>query len=483
MMRQDDRTRRLGRRSALLGGAAVGAAALLSLGASAAGLQATSDDKKDKEGKGLIEPNAGTWKTWLLSSGSQLRLPPPPGGDVTQAEIKDLKTLAAQRDQATLDKISFWDIGSPAFRWNEIAVNECLKHSLNINRASRILALLNVAIYDATIAAWDTKYAYNRKRPSEANASLETAVPNPASPSYPSEHAVTAGAASAVLAYAFPDIASAILARADEAGQSRVLAGVQYPSDVAAGLELGRKVGALAVERGKADGSDAVWTGTIPVGPGYWTGTNPIEPMAGTWKTWVLDSGSQLRPGPPPAYNSPEKAAELTEIKTFPRTPRSNTVAFFWQYAVGGSNGYQYWYEQTTQKISQYRLDDNPPRAARAYALQNIALYESAIACFDAKYAYWATRPFQLDADVKTLFPTPNHPSYPAAHSSLSGATAAMMGYLFPSDAAHFKAMGEEAGESRIWAGIHYRSDNTVGLTLGRAVTAKVVERAQGDGS
>ena len=58
-----------------------------------------------------------------------------------------------------------------------------------------------------------------------------------------------------------------------------------------------------------------------------------------------------------------------------------------------------------------------------------------------------------------------------------------MMGYLLLSDAAHFKAIGEEAGESRIWAGIHYRSDLTVGLTLGRAVTAKVIERAQGDGA
>ena len=113
MTQQTDISHRIGRRGALLGGAAVGAAALLSLGASAAGLQATNGIKDNNDGKDLIEPKAGTWKTWLLSSGSQLRLPPPPGGDVTQAEIKDLKALASQRDQAALDKISFWDVGSP----------------------------------------------------------------------------------------------------------------------------------------------------------------------------------------------------------------------------------------------------------------------------------------------------------------------------------------------------------------------------------
>jgi membrane-associated phospholipid phosphatase len=294
---------------------------------------------------------------------------------------------------------------------------------------------------------------------------------------------VTAGAASAVLAYAFPDAASAILAQADEAAQSRVLAGVQYPSDVKAGLDLGRAVAALAIERAKGDGSSAVWDGKMPTGPGLWTGKDPIEPLGGTWRTWALESASQFRPGPPPAYDSSQKAAELAELKSFPRTPKTNNVAFFWQYAVAGTNAYQYWYEQTSQKISQYRLDDNPPRAARAYALQSVTTYDSTVACWDAKYAYWAIRPFQLDPDLKTLFPTPNHPSYPAGHGAVSGATTAILGYLFPSDASHFKAMGEEAGESRIWAGIHYRSDVEVGLALGRAVAQKVIERAQTDGS
>ena len=102
------------------------------------------------------------------------------------------------------------------------------------------------------------------------------------------------------------------------AGQSRLLAGVQYPSDVAAGLEIGRAVAAQVIERASDDGSDAKWTGTVPTGPGMWSG-DPLLPGMGTWKTWVLASGSELRPGPPPAFDSAQRAAELAEVKGYQR--------------------------------------------------------------------------------------------------------------------------------------------------------------------
>ena len=87
-----------------------------------------------------------------------------------------------------------------------------------------------MAIYDATVAAWESKYFYNRTRPSEVDATLATAVATPRSPSYPSEHAAAAGAAATVLAYFFPDEASSFQAMAEEAAQSRVQAGVQFPA-------------------------------------------------------------------------------------------------------------------------------------------------------------------------------------------------------------------------------------------------------------
>jgi hypothetical protein len=126
-----------------------------------------------------IEPNAGKWKTWVLTSGDQMRLPPPPDEAETRAEITQLKALAKQRDAATLDRIIWWNAGPPGYRWTSIAIPP---GPANASLHSRIMALLSVAIYDATIAAWDSKYAYNRPRPSVFDPSLKVALPNPQSP-------------------------------------------------------------------------------------------------------------------------------------------------------------------------------------------------------------------------------------------------------------------------------------------------------------
>jgi membrane-associated phospholipid phosphatase len=434
-----------------------------------------------------VEPNAGRWKTWLLSDVSQAQPPGPPSRMISEKEIRVLKRLSFQRDAAALDLINFWDAGAPSFRWNEFATQRLIEDNLSTPAAARVMASLNVAIYDAMIAAWDSKYLHRRPRPNDFNRSLTTAIPNPRSPSYPSEHAVAAGAASAVLAYFFPQHAAFFNAKAEEAGQSRLLAGVQYPSDVKDGLDLGRAVAQLVIARAQADGSDAVFTGTIPQGPCNWKGTSPAVPMAGTWKTWALTSGSQFRPGPPPACDSAQMAAELAEVKNFPRSipaPAASfattRLAFYWQGVVGFSRP---WADVINQKIFEYRLDTNPPRAARVYALVSIAVYDSMVACWEAKYAYWAIRPNQLDPTLTTLFPNPNHPSYPSAHASLSNGRAETLAYLFPRDAEFFRNLAVEVSNSRLWGGIHFRSDLDSGLEAGRHVAELIIERAKSDGS
>jgi len=154
---------------------------------------------RDDERVNRVEPGAGLWSTWLLKSGDQFRPAAPPNRRSTAQENRELKRLAGERDQTVLASIAFWNTGAPAYRWNEIAVHETLKHNQGAIIGSRSLALLNAAIYDATIAAWDAKYTYGRPRPGMVDRSLETVVAAPHSPSYPSEHAVTAGAASEVL--------------------------------------------------------------------------------------------------------------------------------------------------------------------------------------------------------------------------------------------------------------------------------------------
>ncbi len=125
---------------------------------------------------------------------------------------------------------------------------------------TRGMALMSVAIYDATVAAWDSKYAYNRQRPNAADKTINPLVAVPNSPSYPSEHAVAAGAASVVLAYLFPNIGSGYNDLAEECARSRVYSGTQYTSDIIAGLQLGRTIGAMVVAYAQADRSNTPFT-------------------------------------------------------------------------------------------------------------------------------------------------------------------------------------------------------------------------------
>lgn len=420
-----------------------------------------------------VEPAAGAWKTWVSTSGAQIETPAPPGPRPTKEEVAELLSLQARRDKGALETIRYWDSGSPSYRWNEIAFKVAADSSSGVV-TERMLALLNVAIYDATVAAWHAKYKYNRRRPPQGESQLKPAVPVPESPSYPSEHAVAAGAAEAVLSHLFPDKAKFLTDKAEECGDSRLLAGVQYRSDVVAGLRLGRQVAGLIIERAKTDGSGAKWAGSVPTSPGLWNGTNPYDPQMATWKTWVLSSGSQLRPKPP-VFDQ----AAMAEVREAAKNPRARREAFYW--AITSLP--RYWNDLAALKIFEYKLDRNPPQAARVYAVLSTAYYDSLIACWDAKYAYWGIRPFQYDTEFKPLITTPNFPGYPSGHAMLSGTAAAMLSYLFPADSEFFNRQAEAAAESRLLGGVHFRLDNEVGLTLGRAVASVAIERARQDGS
>jgi hypothetical protein len=221
----------------------------------------------------------------------------------------------------------------------------------------------------------------------------------------------------------------------------------------------------------------------MPDEPGLWSlagypdGTAPVFPTFGSLRTWVLDSPSQFRPGPPPGPDSDQKRAELVEINSIPRNFVTNATAFYWQSLRSD------WTLVADEKIAQYHLDADPPRAARVGALVAIAGFDAAVACWDAKYTYWAARPFQLDPQVQQVFTAPAHPSYPAAHGCISGAQGATLAALFPPDAQAFTDMANQAAESRIMAGTHFRSDIDTGLAMGRAIADLLIERMRRDGA
>jgi len=292
---------------------------------------------------GSIEPNAGNWRTWVISSGRDYRVPPPPGPAATQAELRALANLISHNDAQAQQQITFWDAGAPAYRWIDLLNARTLAGvPTATNGRTGVYTYVALAMYDATIATWESKYFYNRQRPSERDQKLPTALPVPNSPSYPSEHAAAAQAAASVLAYFLPGEAQSFQSMAEQAGWSRVLAGLQYPSDYYAGLALGKKVAEQVIAKAKADGSDAVWTGTVPTGPCKWIGTNPGNATGASFVPLLLTSASQFRPTPPPACDSPQVVAETAIVHNFPRavpgTPAifaTNYKAVHWQSPAG----------------------------------------------------------------------------------------------------------------------------------------------------
>ena len=425
--------------------------------------------------------SAGPWKTWVLASGSELRLTPPPDAAATVAELQQVRTLVSQRDAQVQQTIRYWDFWSPSYRWNDLMTDISGANPIPGGGAMRTFAMLNVALHDAMIAAWDTKYAYNRRRPGEVDAQLSTAVPTPANPSYPCEYSVAAGAAAAIIAHIYPKEAQRANAAAEEAARSRVIAGVAFPSDTKAGLDLGRAVAARVIQKMRVD--ESKWAGTVPAGPGLWKGTNPVGVNEVTWPLFVLKSPNQFRPGPPPAHDSPERAAELAEVKNFKRTPFTNSKVSYWQFGQLGQPGVTF---RLSEEVGRRLAEDgnvSAPRAARAYALVYVAYYEGWIASQDAKFHYWTARPNQFDAAMTTVIPTPPFPTYPSNAATLIKAPAVVLSYLFPRERARYDAWVQEFGESRLWAGIHFRSDITSGWEIGRNVGEAVVARAKADGS
>jgi hypothetical protein len=264
---------------------------------------------------------------------------------------------------------------------------------------------------------------------------------------------------------------------AQEAALSRLAAGTNYRSDVEAGLAIGRAVAAKAIARAQSDGSDAVWTGTVPTGPGLWVGTNPGDPLAGTWRTWNLTSGSQIRPGPPPAFGSPEFKAQLEELKriTTSLTPFERSLAQFWI-----TNGIAPIWE--TAHALMVREKVSPARAARITALMATSGADGAISVWDVKYVHWSIRPVQADPTIPTLVPTPNYPSYSSGFSAGVGGLTEAMAYAFPQEAARLRDMGQQAALHRMYDGIHYRVDIEVGLKQGRQAAEIAVERDRMNG-
>jgi membrane-associated phospholipid phosphatase len=428
-------------------------------------------------------PAAGEWKTWVIRSGQDHGVPPPPDAAATRGELEWLRGASSESDPRIVDQIRYWDAGPPSYRWMDLVTQRQISGQPVGTYFVRAYTYVSLAIYDATVATYNAKQMYRRARPSETDSTIRPRVQVPQSSSYPSEHAATAAAAATVMAYLVPSQAEWFRNLAEEAGKSRLYAGVEHPTDYFAGMELGRRVAEQVIAKARMDGSDAMWTGTVPSGPCKWTGTNPGNVTAAQWRPLLMSSPSEFRPAPPPQCDSPEAQAEVAAVRNFPRALstanfNTNARAFYWQTSEGV-------FPWAMVQLNRWVLEDkmDAPSAARAYALLGGVGYDAFIASQDGKFAYWYPRPAQMDPAIVPLFPSPNFPSYPSNHSTFSSARGEVLAYLFPDRADSVRALAKEAGDSRIWAGIHFEIDNQAGVTLGRNVAQKFIDWAERDGS
>jgi membrane-associated phospholipid phosphatase len=336
--------------------------------------------------------------------------------------------------------------------WIEFGLDAIASHATNPPRAARALAHVSGGMYLAALVGGQAR---------------DDAV---------------AGAASTVLAHLYPDEAARGEALADR------LADVDSPA-----FARGRLIGRLLIARAESDGSDAVWTGSAPMGRGFWVPTPPgfiyppLEPLAGSWRTWNLHDGSQFRPGPPPVYGGAGFRAEVREVYAVSRTlsAEQKRIADYWADGAGTVTPPGHWNRIALDLVGAAGWSTR--RAGLLFSVLNTAQADAFIACWDAKYTYWTLRPVTairqlIDPSWLSYIATPPFPSYVSGHSTTSGAASTVLGAFFPHRAGELNAMAEEAAVSRLYGGIHFRSDNDAGLELGRRVGAVALQayRVQG---
>lgn len=245
----------------------------------------------------FIPPEIPQWsqvKPFTLDDITSLRVGPPPALDSVEyaAAVDEVMRLGRiDSSERTADQAiiaSFWADGpgtaTPPGHWNRIASDQLMKRGDDLLDNARALAMLNLAVADAAIAAWDVKYLYDYWRPIHAitqadqdenplTTSDSTWLPllrNPPHPSYVSGHSTFSSAAATVLTHLFGEnvafssttdpqsgltqrpLAPELIATrdftsfeqaADEAGMSRVYGGIHFQFDNSAGQILGSAVG------------------------------------------------------------------------------------------------------------------------------------------------------------------------------------------------------------------------------------------------
>ena len=343
-----------------------------------------------------------------------------------------------------------WTASTSTFQWNDYGLELIARNAVGQFPALRTLAYLNLAINNAIV---------------QANArGLEP-------------DGAAAGAAAGMLMHFFPKDEPATTARLQRETQAL---GDEPRARFLSGVEIGRQAAAQVVAMAQTDRASAAWSGTVPVGDDKWSSrqqppTPPLGPNLGDIRPFFLNRAADYRAPPPPPYGSEAFLAQVRQVRTIADT-RSNSqlrIAQYWE-NLSGSFAAGAWNAVARSAIAARGLDE--ASSARTLALMHMAAFDANLACHDSKYIYWVPRPTQADPKITLAIGVPNHPSYPSNHACISGTVGRVLDASLRGTDGMYEAMAKQAGESRVYAGIHYPMDLDTGFEIARKVAARALE-------
>lgn len=323
-------------------------------------------------------------------------------------------------------------------------------------------------------------------------------------PAYPSEDAVLSGVTAEMLKVLFPAALEEITLRAADQRNAALWSGKATASDISTGLALGKSVAAIILAPGtgrfrtdgmaNAVGTPAQWQaladGATARGEIPWISLDnpsrpPMLPNFGKVKAWNMTPAqiTSERPLPPTPTASSEMTKEVEEVKYYSENSTRERLAIVHKWADGAGTYTPpgHWNDIAEEYIAAENYSE--VRAARAFALLNMAIHDAGVGCWETKYFYFNPRPSQLDQSIRTGTGIPNFPAYTSGHSTFSASAATILSYLFPSDAQYFNEAASEASMSRLYGAIHYRSDCEKGIAHGNKIGGYTVTFAANDGA
>ena len=386
------------------------------------------------------------------------------------------------------------DNADAVINWHTTALRASWTAASSPIHASRVYAMVTVAMYDAVNAITPVGAAY----------------PIPGLTGKPAPKASAEAAAIAAAETVLRSLYPAQSALFDEVSAS-TLANVPGGVTKTRGIEWGQKVGEAMLAWRAADDVRPTVPEYTPGAPGGTPGeyqltpgaTFALAPQWGNQATWALTSGEQFLPPPPPALDSPQYAADFNEVKALgildspARTADQSEIAHFWSDVPTDSAAPPGHVNEIAQRIALIE-DLSLAENARLFAMLNLGLADAAINSWEAKYAYNFWRPVTAIRDSRAgdlnplteadptwtpQWASPSFPSYTSGHSTFSGTGAAILTALFGPDYQftmgsddmpgvvrsfdNFLEAAQEAADSRLYGGIHFRFDNEAGLIAG----------------